>query len=440
MRQARPPPDASPGRSAPSAEDDLGRYRAVRARTEALCAPLSPEDAVVQSMPDASPAKWHLAHTTWFFETFLLAGREPGFAPFDTAYGYLFNSYYDAVGPRHARSKRGLLTRPSLEGVVAYRRKVDRRVAALLDRGLDAAGAAVFALGLAHEEQHQELVLTDVKHLFAQSPLHPAYAPPLPAPGSAPAPPARWVEHPGGVYEVGHGGEGFAFDAEGPRHRVLLEPFALASRPVTCGEWLAFMEDGGYRRPALWLSDGFATAQADGWSAPLHWIASDGGWRAFTLHGERDLDPAEPVAHVSWYEADAFARWAGARLPREEEWEVAARAALCAALSSGCAAPGAGDPAAARFHPRPVASAVDGAEALEGDVWQWTASAFAPYPRFRPAEGALGEYNGKFMANQFVLRGASCATPPGHSRPTYRNFFPPGARWQFTGVRLCREA
>ena len=433
MRQARPPSDASAGRSARPAEDDVGRYRAVRAGTEALCAPLSPEDAVVQSMPDASPAKWHLAHTTWFWETFLLDGREPGFAPFDPAYGYLFNSYYDAVGPRHARPRRGLLTRPPLEEVHAYRRAVDARVERVLARGLDAAGEAVLALGLAHEEQHQELVLTDVKHLLAQNPLGPAYAPSLPPPGRTPAPAVRWIEHPGGVYEVGHSGDGFAFDAEGPRHRVLLEPFALASRPVTCGEWVAFAEDGGYRRPELWMSDGFAAAQAEGWSAPLHWMARDGGWRVFTLHGERDLDPAEPVAHVSWYEADAFARWAGARLPREEEWEVAARAAWATR-------PRAGPPGAPRFHPRPVAAAAAGLEALEGDVWQWTASAFTPYPRFRPAAGALGEYNGKFMANQLVLRGGSCATPPGHSRPTYRNFFPPGARWQFTGVRLCREA
>ncbi|HET9594340.1 MAG TPA: ergothioneine biosynthesis protein EgtB, partial [Anaeromyxobacteraceae bacterium] len=311
MRQARPPSDTSPAGPARPAEDDLGRYRAVRARTEALCAPLSPEDAVVQSMPDASPAKWHLAHTTWFFETFLLAGREPGFAPFDAGYGYLFNSYYEAVGPRHARAQRGLLTRPSLREVAAYRRAVDLRVEALLARGLDAGGEAVLALGLAHEEQHQELVLTDVKHLLAQSPLRPAYAPALPPPGRAPAAPARWVEHPGGVYEVGHAGDGFAFDDEGPRHRVVLEPFALASRPVTCGEWLAFMGDGGYRRPELWMSDGLAAAQGGGWEAPLHWIRDGGAWRAFTLHGVRDLDPAEPVAHLSWYEADAYARWAG---------------------------------------------------------------------------------------------------------------------------------
>ena len=388
--------------------DLLARYRGVRARTEALAAPLSPEDMVVQSMPDASPAKWHLAHTTWFFETFLLASREPGFAPFHPRYGYLFNSYYDAVGPRHARPQRGLLTRPSLEEIREYRSAVDERVRAVLARGLDQAGASVLELGLHHEQQHQELLLTDIKHALFANPLRPAYSPPL---DGAPAHRqgresvgVSFVEHAGGVYEVGHGGPGFAFDNEGPRHRVWLEPFAIADRAVTCGEYLAFVEDGGYGRPELWLSDGFAAAQANGWAAPLYWERGERSWDVFTLHGTQPLDPDEPVAHVSFYEAEAYARWAGARLPTEEEWEVAASPAQ-----------------------------------LPGDVWEWTRSAYSPYPRYRPAPGALGEYNGKFMSGQQVLRGGSCATPAGHVRTTYRNFFPPGARWQFSGLRLARE-
>jgi ergothioneine biosynthesis protein EgtB len=419
---------APPARPSPTSEAPLpARYRCVRARTEALCEPLTPEDMVVQSMPDASPTKWHLAHTTWFFETFLLARREAGFAPFRPDYGFLFNSYYDAVGPRHARPKRGLLTRPPVQEVLAYRREVDERVLALAEGGLDAEAAAVLELGLHHEQQHQELLLTDLEHAFSENPLRPAYAPPLP-PSRRAAPQLAWVEHDGGLREIGHGGAGFAFDNEGPRHRAWLEPFAIASRAVTCGEYLAFVEDGGYRRPELWLSDGLAAVARNGWEAPLYWKRDGDRWTTFTLHGPRPLEPAEPVAHVSFYEADAYARWAGARLPSEAEWEVAARGAV----EDGAFADG------GRFHPA-VAGARRPAQLL-GDVWEWTGSAYAPYPGFRAAPGALGEYNGKFMVNQLVLRGGSCVTPAGHVRSTYRNFFYPEARWQFSGLRLCREA
>ncbi len=442
MRLVPKPSGSSPVRTERSLGEDLAqRFRAVRARTESLCAPLSAEDMVVQSMPDASPAKWHLAHTTWFFETFFLgtgagaageAGeggpREPGFTPFHPRYVYLFNSYYDAVGPRHARPSRGLLTRPPLEEIRAYRAQVDARVGALLARPLDARGKAVLELGLHHEQQHQELLLTDVKHALYSNPLRPAYAAP-PATPARRAPPLGFVGHAGGLHEVGHAGPGFAFDNECPRHKVWLEPFAIATRAVTNGEYLAFMEDGGYRRPELWLFDGIAAARANGWEAPLYWERQPSGWTLFTLHGPRPLDLEEPVAHVSLYEADAYARWTGARLPTEEEWEVAA---------------GVYDDAAdgGRFHPAvaDAGRARQGVAQLFGDIWEWTRSAYAPYPRFRPAAGALGEYNGKFMCNQFVLRGGSCATPASHVRGTYRNFFYPEARWQFSGIRLAREA
>jgi len=391
------------------------RYDRVRARSLALAAPLSPEDAGAQSMPDASPVKWHLAHTTWFFETFLLIPRA-GAAPVDPAYVYLFNSYYEAVGPRHERPKRGLLTRPSLAEVLEYRRLVD---AAMRDWLPAAAPDALdlLELGLNHEEQHQELILTDVKHLLAQNPTLPAYAAPS-AGVRGEAPPLRWIAHDGGLVEIGHGGPGFAFDNEGPRHKVWLEPFEIASRPVTAGEYLAFIADGGYRTAAHWLSDGWAAVKAEGWEAPLYWRCVDGAWRLFTLEGERAVDPSEPVCHLSHYEADAYARWAGARLPTEAEWEAVAASHW-------------NDPAPA-LHPVP-------AEGFPAGVWEWTASAYLPYPGFRTAEGAVGEYNGKFMSGQMVLRGASCATPPGHARPTYRNFFPPAARWQFSGLRLARS-
>jgi len=420
----RPAP-APPARPAVPREALGARFEAVRAATEALCAPLSAEDMVVQSMPDASPAKWHLAHSTWFFETFLLASREPGFAPFHPAYGFLFNSYYDAVGPRHARPKRGLLTRPPVDEVRAYRRQVDGRVLALLARGLDRGAAAVLELGLHHEQQHQELLLTDLKHALAENPLQPAYAPPLRA-ACLTAPPLGWVEHAGGLHEIGHHGPGFAFDNEGPRHRVWLEPFAIATRAVTCGEYLAFIEDGGYRRPELWLADGFAAVVARGWEAPLYWERTGGAWTVFTLHGPRPLDPEEPVTHVSLYEADAYARWAGARLPTEQEWEIAAHGAGTEGTFAG----------GGRFHPAVAGGA--GLAQFLGDVWEWTRSAYGPYPGFQPAAGALGEYNGKFMSGQMVLRGGSAFTPADHTRATYRNFFAPSARWQRTAIRLAR--
>lgn len=407
------------------------RFRQVRAATTALAAPLSPEDQQVQSMPDASPTKWHLAHTTWFLETFVLAPHLRDFAPFHPGYGYLFNSYYEAAGPRHPRPERGLVTRPSCAEVAAYRAAIDERVLAVAGSLPDAA-LDVLELGLAHEEQHQELLLTDVKHLLAQNPLQPAYREAAGAPTGRPAPALRFVEHPGGVREIGHPGSrgGFAFDNELPRHPVLVPPFALASRTATCADWLAFMDDGGYRRPELWLSDGWAAVKTRGWEAPLYWERNDRSWQLFTLGGRRAVDPAEPVAHVSMYEADAFARWSGARLPTEEEWEVAAVAA------PGSPGRFADDPA---FHPAPARSPA-GFSQLLGDVWEWTRSAYAPYRGFTPGAGALGEYNGKFMCSQLVLRGGSCATPPGHVRPTYRNFFYPDARWQFSGVRLARDA
>jgi ergothioneine biosynthesis protein EgtB len=403
-------------------------YVAVRSATEALASPLSPEDQQAQSMPDASPVKWHLAHTTWFFENFLLAPHEPDFAPFHPQFGYLFNSYYEAVGARHPRPRRGLLTRPSLGEVMAWRADVDRRVLQLLDRRRSDAAGDVLELGINHEQQHQELVLTDVKHLLFQNPLRPAYRVEAAAASTSPAPPLRWVEHSGGRIGVGHDGRGFAFDNEGPRHRVWLEPFRLASRLVTCGEYLDFIEDGGYRRSDLWLYAGWAAVQEQGWEAPLYWERDGGAWSAFTLGGTRQIDLAEPVCHVSYFEADAYARWAGARLPGEEEWE----------LIASRAPPDGTTTADERFHPAAAGPAPFAQSA--GDAWQWTRSAYGPYPGYAPARGALGEYNGKFMCGQMVLRGASCATPAGHSRPTYRNFFYPPDRWQFSGIRLARDA
>jgi ergothioneine biosynthesis protein EgtB len=403
-----------------------GRLVVVRRFTDALAAPLSPEDAMVQSMPDASPAKWHLAHTTWFFEQFVLSRARPGRRPFHPAYAYLFNSYYDAVGTRQPRPERGLLSRPPLEEVRRYRRAVDQAMAELLASAPDDGLLDLVELGIAHEEQHQELLVTDLKHALGSNPLRPAYGTPPPAGGAAP--PLRWVAHPGGEVAVGAPPGGFAFDAERPRHRRLLGPFALASRPATAGEWLGFVEDGGYDRPELWMSDGWAAARRLGWRAPLYWERGEEGWSQFTLGGMRPVDPAEPVAHVSWYEADAFARWAGARLPTEAEWEAVASAAPVDGNLAG----------SGRLHPAP---APEGGRAVQlfGDVWEWTRSAFEPYPGFRPAAGAVGEYNGKFMVSQLVLRGGSCATPPGHVRASYRNFFYPDARWQFSGVRLARD-
>lgn len=395
---------------------------ATRQRSLRLAEPLSAEDCCAQSMPDASPVKWHLAHTTWFFETFVLEPYEPCFVPFDPSFRYLFNSYYNGIGARHPRPQRGLLTRPSLERVLKWRRQVDTRLARLLAAHAGDAGlAALVTLGVQHEQQHQELIFTDVKHLLAQNITGPAYLDRPLAPASAPGPLA-WQHFDGGLAEIGYQGDGFCFDNELPRHRVYQEPFALATRLVTNGEYLRFVDAGGYRDPALWLSEGWDRVASGELDQPLYWRTDDqGGWCEFTLHGLVPLDPARPVTHISMYEADAYARWSGARLPTEAEWELAAR----------------GQPVqAGALHPD--AAPAGGLCQLYGACWQWTSSSYSPYPGFAPAPGAIGEYNGKFMINQYVLRGSSCATPPGHARASYRNFFPAGARWQFTGIRLAR--
>ncbi|MFD2365765.1 ergothioneine biosynthesis protein EgtB [Pseudoduganella sp. GCM10020061] len=397
-------------------------YDSVRRRSLAIAAPLSAEDCGAQSMPDASPVKWHLAHTTWFFETFILEQHEQGFAPYHPAFRTLFNSYYNGVGARHPRPQRGLLTRPSLDEVLAYRAHVDERMVRLLaQRGSEPRMAALVQLGLQHEQQHQELMLTDLKHLFAQNALLPAYAGEALARGAA-AQPVEWIAFEGGMREIGYDGDGFCFDNELPRHPQYVLPFALASRLVTNGEYLAFIEAGGYREPSLWLSEGWDAVSAQGLAHPLYWMRmDDGSWAEFTLHGLQALDPARPVTHVSLYEADAFAQWSGARLPTEAEWECAAAGIV----------PGDG-----ALHPRAAAGA--GLSQMFGECWQWTSSSYGPYPGFAPAAGAIGEYNGKFMLNQYVLRGASCVTPAGHARASYRNFFPAHARWQFSGIRLAR--
>ena len=416
-----------------AATDLTLRYREVRNLTEALAAPLGPEDQTVQTMPDVSPTKWHRAHTTWFFETFLLEAHVAGYEPFDPAYGYLFNSYYEAVGARHPRAERGHLTRPTVADVAAYRRAVDGAMTAALDSGALDRVADLVVLGLHHEQQHQELLLMDIKHVLSVNPLRPAYVERDLGP-AGPVPPLGWIDRPGGVTTVGDPGAGFAFDNERPRHDVLLAPHRLADRLVTNGEWLAFIDDGGYRRPELWLSDGWATVGAQGWRAPLHWLPVDDGWHEHTLSGTAPVDPARPVVHVSHYEADAYARWAGARLPTEQEWE--------AAVAGSPAAPPSFDPrfVTAGPHPRPVADDDPGPlRQAFGEVWQWTSSPYVGYPGFHPAAGAVGEYNGKFMSGQMVLRGSSCATPPGHARSTYRNFFPPAARWAFSGLRLAAD-
>jgi len=421
------------------------RFGRVRAATLALAAPLSPEDQVVQSMPDASPTKWHLAHTTWFWETFLLVPA--GVAPFDPAYAFLFNSYYEALGARHPRPQRGLLTRPDLDGVLHYRVYVDEHMQRLIARGgLDRASRDLIALGLAHEEQHQELLLTDILHLFAQNPLKPAYRPDTPAIGAnrpSSSAPAAHIDFPGGLVEVGadayDGLAGFAFDNEGPRHKVYLQPFRMADRLATNAEWLAFMDDGGYARPELWLSDGWACVAAERWTAPLYWEKADGGWRSFGLAGPGPLELDAPVTHVSFYEADAFARWSGRRLPTEMEWEhVASDPQMAGACADGAFRE------TGALRPLPLTETTErrGAQAVHqmfGEVWEWTASPYAPYPGFRAAPGAVGEYNGKFMINQMVLRGGSCITPRAHIRASYRNFFQPHQRWQFTGVRLADD-
>lgn len=395
--------------AAPFAPSDLQPlnqvYAAVRAHSEALARPLSAEDCAIQSMPDASPVKWHLAHTSWFFETVILSERE-GYQPFDPRFAFLFNSYYEALGPRHPRPRRGLLTRPSLDEVLAYRAHVDSAMAPVLQEALnDEHLHAAILLGLNHEQQHQELILTDIKHALFANPLLPAY-------GEEPAAHRKpqeleWRSHPGGICLIGHDGPDFAFDNERPRHQALLQPFRIASRPVSNAEYLAFITDGGYRRPEFWLSDGWARVQEEGWEAPLYWLMDDDATRSvFTLSGVVPLDLHAPVEHVSFFEAAAYAAWAGARLPTEFEWE--------AALSTGAIA--------------------------HGQVWEWTRSSYDPYPGFKPFEGAVSEYNGKFMVGQIVLRGGSSATPPGHIRGSYRNFFAPQARWQFSGIRLADDA
>ena len=409
------------------------RFDEVRAHTETLAAPLSPEDQTVQSMPDVSPTKWHRAHVTWFFETFVLADHEAGFAPFQERYWFLFNSYYETLGPRFSRPHRGLITRPGAHDVGLYRANVDARMRDLvssLDAGTLEKLAPVVELGFHHEQQHQELLLMDIKHVLSISPMQPAYAgtaSPLAEPDQL-----GWVEVEGGLVEVGHQGEGFRFDNEEPRHRVWLEPYRLADRLVTNGEWLEFMADRGYERHELWLSDGWARVNAETWRAPLYWSELDGVWFEHTLHGTWPVNPALPVSHVSFYEAEAFATWAGKRLPSEAEWEhgVVADGQEQVDESANLAD-------AETFHPRAAGPATGHLRQAHGDCWEWTSSAYHPYPGFHPAPGAIGEYNGKFMSNQMVLRGGCALTPPGHARTTYRNFFPHAARWALSGVRLA---
>jgi ergothioneine biosynthesis protein EgtB len=407
---------------------DADRYRAVRAATVELCAPLANEDYVVQSMPDASPAKWHLAHTSWFFEEFVLARAIAGYRSYAESFRYLFNSYYNTVGPMHSRAARGMLSRPTVAEVMAYRAAIDDRMAWLLTAGdLPHELEDVLTLGLEHERQHQELLLTDIKHLFSLNPLLPAYQEREQPPRPLHAAPLRYLRFEGGIAAIGHAGPAFCFDNELPRHRALIAPFRLANRPVTNGEYLEFVRAGGYVDARLWLSDGWALARREEWQRPIYWSRSLE--EEFTLTGMRELDPDTPLCHVSYYEAEAFAHWAEARLPTEFEWELAAGTA-----------PLTGNFVERReWHPQAVD--VEGGALLQmfGDVWEWTHSAYAPYPGYSPAAGALGEYNGKFMINQLVLRGGSCATPREHIRASYRNFFPPAARWQFSGVRLAGE-
>jgi ergothioneine biosynthesis protein EgtB len=433
--QATAPP--RPGEGVPPFGE---RYRRIRDWTVDLTEGLAPEDQVVQTMEDVSPTKWHLAHTTWFFETFLLVPHHPGYRLHDERYPYLFNSYYVQAGARHCRDQRGHISRPTVEEVLAYRHHVDQAMMDFLGGGFtgdDPDLSYLVELGLNHEQQHQELLLTDLKHVFSVNPLRPVYAPGVEEESGRPGTSQgafRWVEVPSGVQQIGWPGPGFAYDNEGPPHRRFIEPARLANRLVTNAEFLEFIEDDGYRRPELWMSEGWALLDSQTWTAPFYWEEREGEWWIFTLSGMRPLDPDEPVCHVNWYEADAFARWAGARLPREEEWEVAARGRpIEGNLAEG-----------RRFHPRRI-SAGDSPSGtgefaqLFGDVWEWTQSHYSPYPGYRPEAGAVGEYNGKFMVNQFVLRGGSCATAGSHLRSTYRNFFHPDKSWQFTGIRLAKD-
>jgi ergothioneine biosynthesis protein EgtB len=409
------------------------RYAAVRAQSLRLIDCLEPEDMVIQSMPDVSPTKWHLAHTSWFFETFLLETHAPKYRHFDETYRYLFNSYYEAVGPRHPRVARGLLSRPTAREIIKYRKHVDEAMA-LMIAAVDDAKLAVIAplieLGLNHEQQHQELIVTDIKHVLAGQHEMPAIRPAAkPSPSGVAA--MDFIAFDGGLIEIGHAGKDFAFDNESPRHKTYVAPFRLASRPVSCGEYATFIADGGYKRAEFWLSDGWAAVNARDWQAPLYWQRDGKDWTIRTLAGERRIDEREPVAHLSYYEADAYGSWAGKRLPSEAEWELAAASVAIEGnfLDNDL------------LHPRAdLAPRTPGLRQMFGDVWEWTRSAYLPYPGFKPAEGAIGEYNGKFMSGQMVLRGGSCATPADHIRPTYRNFFPPDARWQFSGLRLAEDA
>jgi ergothioneine biosynthesis protein EgtB len=421
------------------------RFHQIRKFTNALCVGLEPEDCVVQSMPDVSPTKWHLAHTTWFFETFIVKKFVPGYRSEIPEYAYLFNSYYNAAGDMHRRDLRGLISRPTVNEAQRYRASVDSHIDDLLsnsDEGLLDEIEPILVLGIHHEQQHQELLVTDIKHVFAQNPLYPVFRGrdgALRRPDAAARRPYQFVEFDQQIVDIGHDGRGFAYDNEGPRHQALVPAFSLATRPVTNGEYIAFIEDNGYSRPGFWLSLGWMTVNEQRWNAPLYWTKRDGAWWNFTLSGLRPVDQSEPVTHVSYFEADAYANWAGARLPTEFEWE---RAALSCPIEGNFVETELFHPA-----PSPVASAVP-AERPEqhrrlvqmfGDVWEWTRSAYSPYPGYRAAPGALGEYNGKFMCNQYVLRGGSCATSRSHIRRSYRNFFQPEKRWQFTGIRLARD-
>ncbi len=408
--------------------DVFAQFKRVRANSRHLAAPLSDADATVQSMPDASPAKWHLAHTTWFFECMVLAPNLPGYRAFDDTFNFLFNSYYETIGARQPRPHRGMITRPTLDTVLSYREHVNDAIERLLGKTSDPAIAELVELGCHHEQQHQELLLTDILHLFAQSPLRPAYKDPEPLAVdlATPADPS-WQTFEGGTIEIGHDGSGFHFDCEGPRHRTLIEPFALSQRQVTNGDWIDFIEDDGYRQPLHWLSAGWDAVRANDWSMPFYWTCRDGDYWTMTLRGAQPIDRAAPVTHVSYFEADAFAQWAGHRLPSEAEWENVAEPLK---VEGNFADSG-------RLRPKPADAT--GLVQMFGDTWEWTRSPYAAYPRFKTSEGAVGEYNGKFMCGQFVLRGGSCITPAGHVRPTYRNFFPPDARWQFSGLRLAKD-
>ncbi len=413
------------------------RYKNVRGFTEQLCEPLVTEDYVIQSMPDVSPTKWHLAHVTWFWETFLLTPADADYKCLHPQYAYLFNSYYNTLGERHCRPNRGLISRPTVEETYQYRAYVDEHVISLLGK-LDERRLAeltpIFTLGLHHEQQHQELMLTDIKHVLSNNPLYPTYKSRVSTNGAriaARVAPLEWVSFPESLDWIGHEGGSFSFDNEGPRHRQFVQSFQLASRLVTNGEYMEFMEDGGYKNPLLWLSEGWATVNQEEWEAPLYWEKRDGRWWMMTLSGLREVEGAEPVCHVSYFEADAYARWADARLPTEAEWEIAAKDVPIEGnfVDDGL------------FHPAPLSAATTGGKLAQmyGDVWEWTQSSYSPYPGFKPAAGAVGEYNGKFMCNQYVLRGGSCATSLSHIRPTYRNFFPSNAQWQFMGMRLAKE-